>query len=105
MIVFEPMSSQEASQSNFGLLIAYVIPGFTALRGLPLVPALVPGLVDNGSDITLAGFLYGTVEAITAGLTVSAVRWLVIDTIHHRTGMRPPQWNFAELGKSVAAFE
>jgi hypothetical protein len=43
--------------------------------------------------------------AIAAGLTVSTVRWLLIDHLHHRTGLRPPRWDFALLEKNVAAFE
>lgn len=62
-------------------------------------------LVGSGAEPTLAGFLYGTVEAITAGLTVSAVRWLAVDTLHYRTGLRPPDWDFALLERNVAAFE
>ena len=62
-------------------------------------------VVSLGAEPSLAGFLDGTVEAIIAGLTISTVRWLVLDTIHHRTGVRPPSWDFALLEKSVAAFE
>ncbi len=46
-----------------------------------------------------------TVTALAAGLTASAVRWLVVDTVHHRTGVRPTAWDFARLGENVAAFE
>jgi hypothetical protein len=92
---------------NFGLFIAYVLPGFTALQGLPYVSdsVAVPSGLAHGAEPTLAGFLYGTVEAITVGLTVSAVRWLVLDTLHHRTGLRPASWDFALLERNVAAFE
>ena len=31
------MASEETSLTNFGLLIAYVLPGFTALEGFPLI--------------------------------------------------------------------
>ena len=102
------MSSREASVDNFGLLMAYVLPGFTALQGLPYLsasPAAVLGPVVPGMEPTLAGFLYGTIQAITVGLTVSAVRWLVLDTLHHKAGLEPPQWDFALLTTNVAAFE
>jgi hypothetical protein len=97
---------ESTTPGHFGLLIVYVIPGFTALQGLPSSarPA-VAGLLGPGSDASLAGFLYGSVAAITAGLIVSAVRWLVCDTLHHRTGLRRPAMDFASLDRSVAAFE
>jgi hypothetical protein len=53
----------------------------------------------------VTAFLSGTVEAVAVGLTVSAVRWLLIDALHHRTGIRPPAWDFARLEKNVGAFE
>jgi hypothetical protein len=102
-----PVSQHENSLGNFGLLIAYIIPGFTALKGLPYL-AESPGswgAVSADSTATVAGFLFGTIEAVTAGLTVSTVRWLVLDSLHHRTGIRAPAWDFALLEKNVAAFE
>jgi hypothetical protein len=98
------VASQESSVTNFGLLIAYVLPGFTALQGVPFLSgASIPWGVDDSP--TLAGFLASTIQAIATGLTVSAVRWLVLDTLHHRTGLKPPQWDFALLAKNVEAFE
>jgi hypothetical protein len=95
---------QESLTTNFGLLIAYVLPGFTALQGVPLVasPPAEWGAAAPGS--TLTGFLSGTLAALAAGLTVSTARWVVIDTLHHRTGLRPPAWDFALLAKNVQAF-
>ena len=92
---------------NFGLLIAYVLPGFTAIQGLPFLSSSPAswGSVAGAASPTLPGFLSGTVEAIAAGLTVSAVRWLLIDGLHHRTGLKPPAWDFALLEKNVPAFE
>jgi hypothetical protein len=101
------VSGKETAPGHFGLLIVYVIPGFTALQGLPSAstPLLAKELLGSGSDASLAGFLYGTVAAITAGLIVSAVRWLVLDTLHHRTGLRRPPLDFASLDRNVDAFE
>jgi hypothetical protein len=41
---------------------------------------------------------------VAAGVTVSTVRWLVIDKIHHWTGIRQPPWNFSRLGRNVDAY-
>lgn len=54
---------------------------------------------------TVGGFLYVTLASVAAGLTVSTVRWIVVDTIHHRTGIRQPDWNFSQLADRVNAFE
>ena len=42
---------------------------------------------------------------LTAGLIVSTIRWLVIDTLHHWTGIREPRWDFARLQENVTAFD
>jgi hypothetical protein len=101
------VGSQENTINNFGLLIAYVLPGFTAIQGLPFLAgdSTAWGSVDGVARATLPGFLSGTVAALAAGLTVSTLRWLVIDTLHHRTGIHPPRWDFSLLEKNITAFE
>jgi hypothetical protein len=107
MVIAVPgVASEESSLNNFGLVIAYVLPGFTALHGFPL---FAPGQVAWGTggdpDPALTTFLSGTVMALAAGLTVSAVRWLVIDRIHLWTGLRLPVRDFGRLDRNVAALE
>lgn len=97
---------RETTLNDFGLLIAYVLPGYAVLwslsqLGVPMQSRLVIG----GWAPTLAGFLYSTLAAVAAGLTVSAVRWLIVDTLHHRTGVPPPAWDFDQLGERAGAFE
>ncbi|NLF71675.1 MAG: hypothetical protein GX575_21810 [Candidatus Anammoximicrobium sp.] len=48
--------------------------------------------------------MFGTLASVAAGVTVSTVRWLVIDKIHHWTGIRQPPWNFSRLGRNVDAY-
>ena len=95
------------STNNFGLLIAYVLPGFTCLWGLSYVSGTVRSwLSTTPTDApTVGGFLYVTLASIAPGLTVSTIRWAVIDTIHHRTGIPRPEWDFSHLQEKVAAFE
>lgn len=100
------VASQEASINDFGLLIAYVLPGFTALWGLGyLVPEVHAWLGHPPSEApTLGGFLYVTLASVGIGLAVSTVRWLVIDGLHHRTGVPRPEFDFARLQQNVQAF-
>jgi hypothetical protein len=100
------MASQSISDSNFGIFIAYVLPGYTALKGLPFLGSPVTwNSAISGTEATIAGFLSGSVEAIFAGLSVSLLRWLVLDSLHHRTGLPPPRWDFAALERTAPAFE
>jgi hypothetical protein len=92
---------------NFGLIIAYLIPGATALYGISYFVPTVPGwLVPRPENApSLGGFLYLTIAAFAAGMTVSTVRWGLIDSLHHATEVNPPALDFAELSGSVDAFD
>ncbi len=98
---------QSVSNDTFGPLVAYLVPGATVLWGLsPFSPPLQALFVASSATApTIGGFLYLTVAAIAAGMIVSAIRWAVIDTLHARTGLRPPSLNFARLGDNVDAFQ
>jgi hypothetical protein len=54
---------------------------------------------------TIGGFLYVTLVAIAAGLVVSTVRWMILDTIHALTGLRRPHFNYAELAAKVEGYD
>ena len=96
----------ELSQKNFGLLIAYVIPGFVALWGISHFSSTVASWITSSqrSTPTIGGFLYVTLASLAAGLIVSAVRWALVDTLHHATGVRPPKWDFAYLDDRLDGF-
>src|SRR5258708_7235024 len=82
------VSLKEPSVTNFGLLIAFLLPGFVALWGISYVSEPVRSWFGSTPDYapSVGGFLYVTLASIVAGLTVSTVRWIVIDTVHHVTG-------------------
>ncbi|MDB5308721.1 MAG: hypothetical protein JWO38_2923 [Gemmataceae bacterium] len=98
---------KSVSSENFGLLIAYVLPGFVLLWGLQaVIPVAGQALgMSAGSAPSVGGFLSGVVAALGIGMALSTVRWLVIDAIHHATGLPQPQWDFSRLGDRAAAFD
>ncbi|MFW6114310.1 MAG: hypothetical protein ACOC7K_01065 [bacterium] len=60
--------------------------------------------MSGESPGTVGGFLYVTMASMAAGMLVSALRWLVIDTIHHRSGVAPPELDFSTFENKHAAF-
>ena len=48
--------------------------------------------------------MFVTLASVAAGVTVSTVRWLVIDTIHHWTGLPQPAWDFSRFQDRVGAY-
>lgn len=94
------------TRDNFGPLIAYLVPGATALWGISyFVPLLRSWFIVTEPDVpSLGGFLYLTLASVAAGMTVNAIRWGILDTIHSMTGMPPPPIDFSGLGKNVEAY-
>lgn len=97
---------QSISNDNFGPLIAYLVPGATVLLGVsPFSPTLQGWLATApAASPTVGGFLYVTVASLTVGMTLSAFRWFLVDTIHSLTGLPPPSLDFAKLGENVEAY-
>jgi hypothetical protein len=98
---------QNLSRGNFGLIIAYLLPGLTALAGIALFSPTVRLWLGSPptESPTVGGFLYVTLASLGVGLVVSTLRWAIVDTIHHRTGLPEPELNFASLQANLAAFE
>lgn len=93
-------------EKDFGLLISTVLPGFAALLGFADYSATLRLWIGlPGSDApSVGGFLLLTVASVFVGLTVGTVRWMTIDTIHHLTGVKKPEWQFSNLKNREHAF-
>lgn len=98
---------KDVTAANFGLLIAYLLPGFLLLWGIgefsPMIHSWLGASPEQSP--TIGGFLYVTLGAVACGLFASTVRWAIIDRINHRTGISEPDWNFAILNEHLEAFE
>jgi hypothetical protein len=96
----------KASSNQFGLLVAYLLPGFIGLAGVaPLTPLVALWLqpVSQGE----AGFgppIYTVLAATAVGMILNCFRWLLIDHIHHATGITPPVWDDSRLNERLTAF-
>lgn len=100
-----PASMHSVTSDNLGPLIAYLVPGATVLFGFSeFSPTLRSWFAATPADApTIGGFLYLTVASLAAGMTVSAVRWAIVDTLHGLTGLPLPPLDFSRLGKNVEA--
>lgn len=93
--------------THFGLVIAYVLPGFLTLWGLRyLFPEVQRWLSSAPSSFAnLDIVLFVTLASVAAGLVISAVRWVVIDNLHAASGLRRPNWDDSQLQRHLQAFE
>jgi hypothetical protein len=98
---------RDLSADNFGPLIAYLLPGFVALWGMgSFMPSVEVWLAASPSAApTVGGFLYITLGSVAVGMLVSAVRWAILDTLHHHTGIPQPPWDFSQFPAHMDAFD
>src|ERR1700689_5313253 len=97
---------KEASGVPFGLIVAYLLPGFIALAAIvPLAPTVAGWLQPvPQAEASLGPPIYTLLAAITMGMIVSVFRWLLIDHIHQWTGLTAPMWDDSRLEDRLAAF-
>ena len=77
---------KDITDKNFGVIIAFWLPGVILLWGLTYsYPELSAWLTKaSGSEAaTIGGFLYVTLAALALGMVISAVRWMIVDTVFH----------------------
>lgn len=98
---------QTVTNANFGLLIAYVVPGYLFLLGASFQNEWISLLLGqrDGSAPSVAGVILLTVIAVSIGLIASTIRWLIIDSIHHCLGLSNKKWDFAQLKSRVDGFQ
>ena len=92
---------------GFGLLIAYVLPGFMLLAALSLVAPPLQLWLLGRADATpsVGGVLYVTAASILIGKLLNLFRWAALDTLHARMGVRRPVWDERLLPGRQQAFE
>lgn len=93
-------------ERNFGLIIAYLLPGFVGIAGVGEMSDSVArwlSLIPN-SDPTIAGFLFVGLASLALGVTLSGVRWLIVDGTHHLTGVAQPVLDYGKLQANILAY-
>ncbi len=107
-----PSAAVAAVSKNFGIIIAFLLPGFIAIWPAqhlsPSLGAWYCGVADPTtvcSAPTAGAFLLIALASLAAGMLISAVRWLVLDQLHERTGVARPKLDYSKLSEHLAAFD
>src|SRR5271166_2720866 len=68
---------------NFGVLIAFWLPGFLFLRGLSYSwPEIATWLPKSGGEAaTVGGFLNVSLASLAVGLLINAIRWAIVQEV------------------------
>src|SRR5271169_3932821 len=95
------------SSKQFGLIVAFLIPGFIGLAGLlPLMPIVSEWLRPvNLGDFGIGPTIYALMAATAVGMILSCVRWLVIDHLLQWSGIPAPAWDFRQLENRLEALD
>jgi len=89
---------------QFGLVIAYLLPGFIALIGVaPFVP-MIAGWLRADQSGGFGAPVYALLAATAAGMIVSCFRWVLVDQVLLMTGMERPTFNARALEQNPSAF-
>src|ERR1700730_3466555 len=91
---------KDVTEKNFGVIIAFLVPGFLLLWGLSYSSPEIDGWLakSNAANApTIGGFLYATLTSLALGLLISAFRYLIIDGFLHRVTGLNPEFDFTKL--------
>ena len=105
---------KEVTDKNFGVLIAFLLPGFILIWSLSFSsPQIDIWLKSNDTGgATVGNFLYATLASLALGLLISAIRWFFVDHlllvcgnwIGSLSGLRRPHLDLSRLAdKEVLA--
>jgi hypothetical protein len=100
-------SIHETFNKYFGHVVAFLIPGFVGIWGMSYaIPTIRSWLLPHEmSNATIPGMFYVLVGSLGVGMTISAARWMIVDSFHHITGLERPELNFANLKGCLSEFE
>jgi hypothetical protein len=90
---------------DFGLLIAYVIPGFVGLYAMSFYSKPMRSLLGSDRFVPQGGAVVPLVLlAIAAGISINAIAWATLRLVIQATGVARPNLNYALLTqeKSIA---
>jgi hypothetical protein len=102
---------KEVTDQNFGVIIAFWLPGFLLLWGLSYSsPEISAWLAKSsaGDAPTVGGFLYASLASLALGLLISAIRWAIVEQFLYRaTGLRHADIDDTKLKNkdTLAAFQ
>lgn len=96
--------SMDILNRQFGLVIAYLLPGFIALAGVAPLSPLVASWLHADQTEGYGAPIYALLAATAVGMVVSCFRWFLVDRIFVLTGGTAPSFNARALQQHPTAF-
>ena len=93
---------KEITEKNFGVIIAFWLPGFLFLWGLSFsLPSVASWLATSTASggAKVGEFLFATVASLAVGLVINAIRWAFVQELllYGLTRLRRANINYGSL--------
>ena len=97
---------ENVSPKSFGVVTAYIVPGFICLWGISMSVEPMKSMLVTTPKLqpSVGGLIFTSIFSLALGLFCSTIRWLIIDSIHHKMGIRVSCWDFSKLGKQLDTY-
>ena len=84
---------------DFGLVIAFLLPGFIFIYGLSFSYCEVKAFLEaaNLKSTSIGAFFLISLASLAVGLLISAIRWMIVDTVMNLIGIGNKNLKFASL--------
>jgi hypothetical protein len=95
------------SSRQFGLIVAFLIPGFVGLAGLaPVIPLAGQWLRPaNSGGLGIGPTIYALMAATAIGMVLSCLRWLLVDHVLEWMGIQGSNLDFRHIGNHLEALD
>jgi hypothetical protein len=93
--------------ANFGLVVAFLLPGFVGLWGFSLHYGPLQNLfeVAEESETSIGAFLFVVLASLAMGVFVSGLRWSILDCINEHSGLPKPNLDYKKLIEKEGALK
>lgn len=97
----------DTSSRWFGLIVAYLVPGFIGLAGVsPFLPEVGEWLQPvSWGDWGIGPTIYALLAATGVGMIVSCFRWAIVDQVMPWVGVPRANYDFRQLEARVNALD
>lgn len=89
----------QISPINFGLIIAYFLPGILSLYSLSYISEHISNLFQAAQSvpINIGAIFFLVTAALVVGLIVSSLRVSLLEPLHYKTGVTKPTIDYHKL--------
>lgn len=87
---------------NFGLLIAYIVPGFLGLYAVSEHSTVIENLLGGSTNTPTTGAIVPLLLlALASGVVINAITWILVRPMIEFTGVKRPHLRYGKISKEL----